>query len=301
MEEKSNKILKAKYFADLKIGDSTFKAAVLEDGTRVLTRATFVRAIGRTGKAKGGREYDDEFKMPVFLTANNLKPFISEELIENSIPILFEYKRREYIGYKAQLLPAVCVVFMDAEEAGSLNVMQKHIAQKCKILLRGFATIGIIALIDEATGYQYDRDRDELNKILEAYISKELLQWTKRFPDEFYKEIFRLHGWVYNPITVKRPGYVGKLTNALVYEKLPPGVLDELKKKNPKDDKGRRRHRHHQFLTDDIGNPHLEKQLVAVNTLLKIAPNWASFKRTFARAFPVGPEQTKMDFIEGDE
>ena len=102
-------------------------------------------------------------------------------------------------------------------------------------------------------------------------------------------------------MTVKRPGYVGKLTNSLIYEKLPPGVLEELKNKNPKDDKGRRKHRHHQFLTDDIGNPHIEKQLVAVTTLLKVAPKWASFKRNFARAFPDGPEQSEMEFLEDEK
>ena len=295
------KVFKTEYFNDLKIGDSIFKASVLEDKTRVLTRATFVKAIGRTGKAKGGRAYDDEFKMPVFLTANNLKPFIPDELIENSAPVFFKHKGSEYIGYRAELLPQVCGVFIDADEAGVLTKTQKPIAQKCRILLRGFATVGIIALIDEATGYQYDRDRDELNKILEAYISKELMPWTRRFPPEFYREIFRLHGWEYNPMTVKRPSYVGKLTNELVYKKLPPGVLDELKNKTPKDDKGRRKHQFHRLLTNDIGNPHLEKQLVAVTTLLKVAPHWSSFKRNFARAFPEGPEQIEMGFLEEEK
>ena len=257
--------------------------------------------MGRTGKAKGGRAYDDEFKMPVFLTANNLKPFIPDELVENSAPVLFKYKNTQYIGYRAELLPQICGVFIDANEADALNKMQEPIAKKCHILLRGFATVGIIALIDEATGYQYDRDRDELNKIFEAYISKELMPWTRRFPPAFYKEIFRLHGWEYNPITVKKPSYVGKLTNSLIYEKLPPGVLDELKKKNPKDDKGRRKHRHHQFLTDDIGNPHLEKQLVAVTTLMKVASNWRNFQSLFNRAFPVGLEQIEMKFMEDEK
>jgi hypothetical protein len=243
----------------------------------------------------------DEFKMPVFLTANNINPFIPEELSENSDPVLFKYKNTQYIGYRAELLPQVCGVFIDADEAGVLNKMQIPIAKKCKILLRGFATVGIIALIDEATGYQYDRDRDELNKILEAYISKELMPWTRRFPEEFYREIFRLHGWEYNPMTVKRPGYVGKLTNSLVYEKLPNGVLSELKKRNPKDEKGRRKYQHHRLLTIDIGNPHLEKQLVAVTTLLKVAPNWPSFKRNFARAFPDNLPQSEMVFMDDEK
>ena len=67
---------------------------MLDDGKRILTRATFIKAIGRTGKAKGGREYDDEFKTPVFLTAKNLKPFIPDSISENSAPIIFKGKTK---------------------------------------------------------------------------------------------------------------------------------------------------------------------------------------------------------------
>jgi hypothetical protein len=147
--------------------------------------------------------------------------------------------------------------------------------------------VGITALVDEATGYQEERDKQELQRILAAYIAKELLPWTKRFPDEFYENLFRLRGWQYRPLSVRRPLLVGKLTAQLVYEKLPPGVLDELRRVNPVDEETRRRkHKHHQFLTDDIGNPHLQKQLVAVTTLMKVSANWREFKRNFARAFP---------------
>mgnify|MGYP003561277120 CR=1 FL=1 len=52
--------------------------------------------------------------------------------------------------------------------------------------MRAFARVGITALVDEATGYQYERENDELQKILKAYISEELLPWQKRFPDIFY-------------------------------------------------------------------------------------------------------------------
>jgi hypothetical protein len=106
-----------------------------------LTRATFVRAIGRTGKAKGGRGYDDEFRTPIFLTAKNLKPFIPKEILGNSAPLIFKLKGRRSIGYKAELLPQVCSVFLDAERAGALTLNQIPIADKCNILLRGFAPV----------------------------------------------------------------------------------------------------------------------------------------------------------------
>jgi hypothetical protein len=161
--------------------------------------------------------------------------------------------------------------------------------------------VGVIALVDEATGYQAVRDRDELHKILAAYINDELLPWSKRFPDEFYRELFRLRGWPYSPPSPKRPKYVGKLTNELVYEKLPPGVLEELRGKNPVVKDGWRRYRHHQFLTMDIGNPHLEKHVTAVTTLMRVSATWSRFKKLFDRAFPPTFMQAAFPGMREDE
>jgi hypothetical protein len=279
-------IPRATHIGELVIGDSTIKCAVLEDGIRVLTRATFVKAMGRTGKAKGGRGYDDEFRTPVFLTAKNLRPFIPDGILENSTPIIFKLSGQRVIGYKAELLPQVCGVFIDAERAGVLTLNQIPIAKKCNILLRGFATVGIIALVDEATGYQEVRDRQALEKILERYIRGELGKWAKTFPDEFYKEMFRLRGWQYSPLSVKRPQYIGHLTNDIVYARLAPGVLDELRRREPKDDRGRRRHKFFQWLTDDIGHPRLREHLVATLALMRVSSGWDEFNRMLQRAFP---------------
>jgi len=79
--------------------------------------------------------------------------------------------------------------------AGKLHHQQEHIAEQREILVRGFARVGIIALVDEATGYQEDRARDALAKILEAFIAKELRKWISTFPIDYYKELFRLRGW----------------------------------------------------------------------------------------------------------
>jgi hypothetical protein len=151
--------------------------------------------------------------------------------------------------------------------------------------MRGLARVGIVALVDEVTGYQQVRKRDALYKILEAYISPELMPWAQRFPHSFYEEMFRLHGWDYDPTSVKRPGVVGKFTNTYIYEQLPEGVLEELKRVNPKDEFGRRKTRHHQHLSDNIGNPHLERQLAATTALMRAADDWPQFKRMFAKSF----------------
>lgn len=251
---------------------------------------------------KGGQAFATD-GTPPFLSAKNLQPYIDRHLPSPTAPIDFRPLGKgasRALGYPAELLPAVCKIFLDARDAGVLNNMQQHIAAKCDILIRGFATVGIIALVDEATGYQYDRARNELHLILERYISKELLPWAKRFPDEFYKHMFRLRGWKYPTESAKRPGYVGKLTRRLIYEKLPPGVLEELERKNPSVG-GRRRARIHQFLTEDVGNPHLDRQITAVVTLFKISKTWDEFSRHFLEAFPNEGDQTMLALDELDQ
>lgn len=278
---------KATHQGTLVINDFKIKSYVLDNGIRVLNRIEFIRALGRTGKAKGGRNYDREFKVPVFLSANNLKPFITTELLENSTPIIFkDVKGVKSIGYKAELLPSVCNVFLDANDKGKLTGNQEHIADRCKILIRGLATVGIIALVDEATGYQEIRDRLALQKILDKYLLKEYAAWAKRFPDEFYELMFKLNGWQYAGMGVKRPGIVGRYTNDLVYQRIAPGLLPELRRLNPPNEQGHRRSKHHQWLTQDIGHPALQKHLDILIAFMKAAPNWAVFHRNVERALP---------------
>jgi hypothetical protein len=99
------------------------------------------------------------------------------------------------------------------------------------------------------------------------------------------------------------PRYAGKLTNHLIWKQLPPGVLTDLRRLNPPNEKYQRKHRFSQFLTDDIGNPHLEKQVAVVTTLMKISPNWKVFERNFNRAFPQRSTalQGRLPGMEEDE
>lgn len=286
-------ILNAEYGSPdrpLMLGDVPIACYVLEDGTRVLARAGFIRAIGRTGKAKGGRQYDDEFQTPVFLSADNLKPFIPKDLGENSNPVIFRFNKAKLIGYRAELLPQVCEIFLDAKEAGALRPNQVHIADACKALHRSFAKVGIIGLVDEATGYQAVRARDALQAYLDKFLRAELAAWVKTFPDEFFRELFRLKKWQWKA-TTRRPQVVGKYINDLIYERLGPGVLDELRKRNPINAKGQRKAKHFQWLTEDIGNPALAQHMYATIGFMRAAEDWDSFKAAFYRAFPKKGDQ----------
>lgn len=279
----------------LAIGNQEIRCAVLTDGRRVLAQQTVLQTLGRARSAKG-KTGATSGGLPPFLTATNLQEFISDELRELLDPIPYRPLTggRAY-GYRAEILPMVCDVYLAARKARKLLKNQEPVAEVCEILVRSLAKVGIIALVDEATGYQEVRARNELQRILEFYVQAELRPWTKMFPDDFFEQVYRLQGWDYRPGTAKRTPYVGKLINRYVYEQLPPGVLDELRELNPVTEKGWRRHKHHQYLTTDTGNKHLDRQISTVSTLMRIAEGKEDFEDMFERAFP--PPQMRLPLV----
>src|SRR3989338_3272931 len=275
------KILKAEFNGDLHFGDLMIDASVLEGGIRVLSYRGVNRALGRSKSwSKGASE------LPPFLNKKALQPYITEEI---TAPFLspIEYKPlhggRTGYGVPAELLPEICNLWLRARKGGKLSTRDLAIADRAEAVISALAHVGIVALVDEATGYQETRDRYELQKILAKYIAKELLPWTLTFPHEFYQEMFRLRGWEYNATSKrKKPMYAGKLTRELIYAKLPKGVIKKLSRINPRQEETKmRKYHHHRFLTHDVGNPHLSKQIAVVTTLMKISPNWRVFQSHF--------------------
>lgn len=293
MEEE--KLLKATHQGKLNIGEKELTCAVLNDGTRVLTSTAIFKAFDRPRKGKGKESYRVT-GVPSFMDAKNLEPYIQKHFGDGTLYSV-QYMNKSgnsFEGYKAEILPIICDIYLEARQDNALTSRQQPLALASEILVRSLSKVGIIALIDEATGYQEEREKDELQKILAKYISAELLPWTKRFPDEFYKEMFRLKKWSYkgNP----KPGIVGKITKEIVYDMLPPGVIDELQNKNPViESSGRRKYKHHQYLTQETGAPHLDKHLLQLVTLMKISDTWKQFEKLFKRAFNI-PDQIEFDF-----
>ena len=285
------KLPRATHRGILNLGDIKIPCAVLDDGKRVITEHGMTMALlgSRSGASKRLKKAHQESgaPLPIFLAPGNLKPFISNELTSGPLTAL-EYVDgdRTVGGFDATALPAACDVWLRAREAGALQTQQLDKAQKAEMLMRGLAHIGIIALVDEATGYQEVRDRLALQAILDAYLRKELAAWAKRFPEEFYRHIFRLRDWQWKGMKVNRPQIVAKYTNDLVYERLAPGILEELQRRNPKDEKGQRQAKHHQWLTEDIGHPALAQHLHAVIGFMRASARWDQFYRLLQRAFP---------------
>ena len=274
---------KATHFGTINIGGKDLSCAVLEDETRVLTQTALFQAFDRSRMGRRGAEQIGS-NLPSFMLSDNIKPFINAGL---EVRVNFEEKyigknKKEFIGYNAEILPHICDAFLKARDAGVLTDNQQSLAIASDILVRSLAKVGIIALIDEATGYQQDREIDALNKLLKLYIAEELMPWQKKFPDIYYNELCRLNGWPKDYI-MKRPSVVGTWTNKLIYEQLPPGILEYLKNNTPKTTKGHRKHRFFQLLTEDIGEPHLKGQLNQIITLFQLSDNmqhmWTQFEK----------------------
>jgi hypothetical protein len=166
---------------------------------------------------------------------------------------------------------------IDAGQKGVLGARLAHLAPRAAMLQHGFATVGIISLVDEATGFQKDRAKDALAKILEAFIAKELQPWVKTFPAEFYEQMFRLRGLQFPASSVKKPQYFGVLTNNIVYDRLAPGVRAELQRVTPRNDAGRPTAKYFQSLTANTGYSKLKEHIGAVIALMKISDSWEGF------------------------
>jgi P63C domain len=275
----------AEYAGELKLSSMEFPCAVLSDGTRVLTESDFMAGMGmyRSGALSIRREAGTEShtQVPLYLAFKNLIPFVVQHLGDTHIKPL---KYRTLTGgvahgISASIIPKICAVWLDARRAGVLGQRQLQIADRAEILLRGLAEVGIIALVDEATGYQRVRAADALARILEAFVAKELQPWVKKFPTDFYEQMFRLRGLPFPPASsVRRPQYFGHLTNDVIYRRLAPGVWKELKAKVEKDESGRPKHKLHQHLTPEIGDPRLRDLITSVTTIMKLSDGWADFK-----------------------
>jgi hypothetical protein len=282
-------IPKATHEGILTIGDTEIACAVLESGERVLTQSSVMIALGRARQAKGRRYYDADVNLPAFLTAKNLKPFIPNDLSVTSSQIEFKTLGGvRAFGYRADLLPQVCGVFLDAKAAGALNErLQGHIAERALILIRGFASVGIIALVDEATGFQYERPRRDLEEYLKKFLSESLRRWVRTFPRDYFKHLCRLKGVQLRP-DMRLPQYFGHITNDLVYRRIAPGVLKALKER--RSERGSPSNKLCWWTSDELGRPELLLHLGTVVGIMKLHTDYDQFHKQLDQVAPIYPE-----------
>jgi hypothetical protein len=281
----------ADYNGVLQIGDLQFPCAVLSDGTRVLTQSDFMSGMGMyySGWVARNRSAEDKAAdVPHFLGFKSLKSFIDRHLGDLQ-SIVVKYRTtggKMALGIRAEIIPKICEIWVDADEESTLGPRQKQIAAKARLLMRALAYKGIEALVDNATGFIASRDQRDIAKFIQAYVAKDLRQWVRTFPRSFFEQLCRLRGIPF-PDNMRLPQYFGHLVNDIVWDRLAPGIKDELRSRNPRVN-GRRKHKHHQLLTENVGNPRLLHHLGLLEGLASGFEDGAyeMFRRKVEERFP---------------
>lgn len=281
----------------LKLGNVELPCFVLDDERRVITASEMQSALGMSGSGGSPRLVSFAMKITGKPSRSGNLPGRLESPIEFVPPHGGLAK-----GYEAILLADLCDAILGARKSGRLTDRYSTIAESAEVLVRGWARVGIIALIDEATGFEKFRKRLALAEILDKYLDDHLQIWTKTFSDEFYEHFFRLKGWDYTDLKAGniKPAEVGKFTRDEVYRRLHPGIVRELEKNNPYVVPGRRLYKHHQWLTREIGHPALEKHIAIIIAIMKLSKNWIGFKSNLQTALPKASDTEYMDFIKDD-
>ncbi len=284
----------------LRIGDAEIPAYVLEDETRVLAFRGLQTSLGFHESGGGGAPRFAQMLAKIGVSGSSYNELTSR--LDAPIPFYLPGGGRAH-GYEARVLADICDAVLDARKDGRLPKRLGYIAERCEVLVRGWARVGIIALVDEVTGFQALRSSSALAHILEAFIAKELQPWVKTFPMKFYEGIFRLRRMSFDPTRpiLKRPKIIGSLTNDLVYKRLAPGVLEELQRVNPARASGNRQSKHHQHLTREIGHPKLQAHLAAVVALMDVSDEWKDFMAKMDKALirqPLAPLFRRDDGVD---
>lgn len=306
-------IQKATHAGELKVGEKiNIRCYVLEDMTRILAYRNTTDALANP---ENYRQKSGQW-MQRLARNEAIKPHFSEELIqkiENPIEFIPPGQKAAR-GIEASLLVDICDALWEARKKGSLKEKNPYFEAsiQAETMIRAFAKVGIVALVDEATGYQEIREKDALKKILEKYISPILLPYATRFPREFYLETYKLRGWDYTPIQqgkgAKTP-LLGKITNDVIYNRLVPGALEKLQELNPeRDNHGRLKHHHHRHLTDAHGIPALDKHIASVITIMKLSDSWEDFYKKLNKVHPhyrnsdiEDSTQLKLDMVDANK
>lgn len=258
---------KATHQGILKILDKELPCVVLDDGRRIINQSSLFLAFDRGRKGRRYKE-NEKINLPSILDPKNLREFITDEIISMAQPINYlNVNLTNGSGYSAEIIPIVCKIYISARKNNTLTPNQMRTADISELLLDSLSRIGIIGLIDEATGYQIVRPRDALESYLNKILSKELAAWCKRFPDEYYQNIYKIRKWPEFSTSKNKYSCVGTYTNDIVYSRLGKEILDELKSRTPDTSKSKL----HQWLSVDTGHPLLSTHINSILTIQKLA------------------------------
>lgn len=294
-DDNSLELRKATHWGELMLGDIPIPCYVLEDGQRIFSLKGVVVALTGT---EGGQ-------LAEYIKVRSIREYLPEDLIpaENgSIPALINFDTggaafaKNAIGVPVERFMDICIAFSTALQetnAGNAQIKlterQTEIAIRANTFLRTTAKVGIVALVDEATGYQYDRPVDALQFKLKLFLAEEMREWEKTFPDELWVQFGRLTNW--KGSIHSRPKYWGKLVNELVYSYLDNDVYNWLKTNAPKPVGNQSYHR---WLSEQYGLKKLMEHLWQLVGMASACQSMEQLRRKMAEKHGKVPVQLTL-------
>ena len=261
----------------LTLGETELECHVLSDLRRVFTQRYIVGAL--TGGTATGDLQRYLRRNPLYDGRSFAAP-ISFKI--PGVPTLAK-------GLQAEQFIEICDLYIEAFEQKKLRPSQYPLAKRAQVYMRASAKVGIIALIDEVTGYQKIRQKRALELKLQAFIADDMQEWARMFPEQFWLELARLEGVRYSPRS--RPLRWGKYVMVFVYDAIDADVGRELRKKNPNP---HFLQNHHQWL-QEFGREKVREQITKVITIMQLCGDMEEFKSQFARVFKKTPLQMQFD------
>lgn len=281
----------------LEFGDVDLECYVLKDRRRVFHKKGMAQALGM--KSEGGN---------VFLRAMNSKGLgsVIPEKVRHALdnPIIFKAISGDQAhGYEGWVLIEVCDAIWEADKQGKLGPGQGDLAKHAEIIMRSAAKVGIVAMIDEATGFIKDKWREEYRELFREFIRNEHRKWDKEFPDQLFDMIYSIYK-LPRKHKNKHPQFFAKFIRKYIYTPLlnsKGAILELLDEKNPTVYVGGgRRYKLFMFLEDEVGMPALRAHIWQIVGIGNAARSKEGFERGFNKAFPQG-EDRQYSFWDMDD
>lgn len=261
---------------------------VLNDGQRIFRLSNLTKAL--RGKEHG--------KFGNYLAPQNIQRHLPPRLVplidetHDRVPqgvIEFEYNNKIEKGYNSEDFMDVCIAFIEAGHQSELSEVQKEILINANRYIMACAKVGITALIDEATGYQNLREENALQLKLKFFLSDQLRDWEKTFPDELWKQFGRLTNW--QGSINSRPRYWGKLVNELIYECIDEDLSKYLKENKPLMPSHTK---YHQWLNENYGVRALTEHIWQIIGMSRGCENISQLKELASKEFKKNPIQLTL-------
>lgn len=220
---------------------------------------------------------------------------LSEDSSGFSMGPTYEFKApssgRAVQGIEVVKIAEYAATIVDQKLDGVLHHSRERFVERARQIEKNLTKLALIALVDEATGYQTARQPDALRELMRAYMLDEPMGWERAIPEGLYVLAARLYGYVYREGQKEKPAFLRSWTWRYVYAFLPPEVREEIQRVNH--DPHLHGTKHHQHLTPVIREV-LRLHANALVDVLVQSFNPADFKMRFERRFKNGPLQGSL-------